>query len=116
MVRGWSEATILVGPTSRVAGSECDRSGPTPRPSSCRDSRARKQGGIDGHRVVNCRMGIRDRVLGRVRDEVERRRLSVEDVAQRCGLSARTVRRLLAGETASWETLAKVEAGLRVQL
>lgn len=59
---------------------------------------------------------LRAELLARLRALVEARRLSARQVALRAGLSVRTVRRLLRGETMLLETLEQVERALRADL
>lgn len=59
---------------------------------------------------------LRDELLSRLRALVEARGLDVGQVARRAGVHPKTIRRLLAGEPVSWETIEAVERGLRVDL
>lgn len=60
---------------------------------------------------------LRDRLVERVRAEIDARNLSPEQVARRAGLETpKTVRRLLSGETCSLDTLEAVANALGVDL
>jgi transcriptional regulator with XRE-family HTH domain len=59
---------------------------------------------------------LRLALVGRLRDEMARRNVSPEQLAKRAGYDARTMQRLLNGDTCSLETLERCESVLRVDL
>lgn len=59
-------------------------------------------------------MSLQDTHRERVRASMERRRLTCKDVARMAGVHERTVQRFVDGQTFSLETLASIEAALRL--
>lgn len=63
-----------------------------------------------------CAPLARSTLLARVQAAVDRKGLTVEQLAMRTGLHRKTIRRFLAGETFSLDTLERVEEALHIRV